>query len=158
MLRKLVLAGLVGGLFTLSVAQAQEMRGGHRHGQSYLGFLQGVTLTDAQRAQVHDIMRASRQQMRPQMQQLRSLREQIGTDLAGTASLNTAQVAALQQQMQTLRGQLDQARLSTALQVRELLTPEQLSQSAAVHAQLAALHQQERSLMSQPGGAMAAPE
>lgn len=158
MFKKLVLAGLVSGLFTLGAAQAQEMHRGGHHGGGYMSFLQGVTLTEAQKTQLHDIMHASYQQLRPQMQQLRSLHEQISGDLAGTAAINNAQIAALQQQAQTLQGQLDQAKLAAAMQVRELLTPDQLSQAASVHAQLETLHQQEHSVMSQAHGQPAAAE
>lgn len=151
MLKTIMLAGVAAGLLAAGSAQAQGMRpGAHgemRHG--YLGFLQGVTLTDAQQARMHDIMHAAWQQSKPQMQQLRSLREQIGGDLASTAATSAAQLVALQQQAQTLQNQLDQARLATAMQVRALLTQDQLGQSASVHAQLSVLHQQEHAVLSQ---------
>ena len=151
MLKTIMRAGVVAGLLAAAAAQAQGMhpggRGGMQHG--YLGFLQGVTLTGAQQSQMHDIMHANWQQLKPQMQQLRSLREQIGGDLASTAPVSAAQLVALQQQAQTLQNQLDQARLATAMQVRALLTQDQLSQSASVHAQLSTLHQQEHAVLSQ---------
>ena len=155
MLKTIMRAGVVAGLLAAGAVQAQGMHQGMRGGphgamgHGYLGFLQGVTLTDAQQGRMHDIMHASWQQLKPQMQQLRALREQIGGDLASTAALSTAQLVALQQQAQTLGNQLDQARLATAMQVRALLTPDQLSQSASVHAQLAALRQQEHAVLSQ---------
>lgn len=157
MLKTIMRAGVVAGLLAAGGVQAQGMHpgmhGGMNHG--YLGFLQGVTLSDAQQAKMHDIMHASWQQLKPQMQQLRALHEQIGGDLASTASISAAQLTALQQQAQTLRNQLDQAKLVTAMQVRALLTPDQLSRSATVHAQLAALHQQEHAVMSQTPAATA---
>lgn len=151
MLKTIMRAGVVAGLLAAGGVQAQGMHPGMHGdmGHGYLGFLQGVTLSDAQQAKMHDIMHASWQQLKPQMHQLRALREQIGGDLASTASISAAQLAALQQQAQTLRNQLDQAKLATAMQVRALLTPDQLSRSATVHAQLAALHQQEHAVMSQ---------
>ncbi|MGI4977019.1 MAG: Spy/CpxP family protein refolding chaperone [Janthinobacterium lividum] len=157
MLKTIMRTGVVAGLLAAGAVQAQGMHpgmhGGMNHG--YLGFLQGVTLSDAQQAKMHDIMHASWQQLKSQMQQLRALREQIGGNLASTASISAAQLAALQQQAQTLRNQLDQAKLATAMQVRALLTPDQLSRSATVHAQLAALHQQEHAVMSQTPAAAA---
>ena len=151
MLKTIMRAGVVAGLLAAGAVQAQGMHGGPHGamGHGYLDFLQGVTLTDAQQGKMHDITHASWQQLKPQMQQLRALREQIGGDLASTAALSTAQLVALQQQAQTLGNQLDQARLATAMQVRALLTQDQLSQSASVHAQLAALHQQEHAVLSQ---------
>lgn len=160
MIRKLVLAGIVSGVFalgpTLGAAQAQEMHHGGHHSHGYLEFLQGVTLTEAQKTQVHQIMQAGWSQMKPQMEQLRSLHEQLSGDLASTASLNTAQLVALQQKMQSLQAQMDQARLSTALQVHQLLTADQLGQSAAVHAQLSTLRAQEHSVLSAPDSAATA--
>ncbi len=155
MLKTIMRAGVAAGLLAAGIAQAQGlypgthpgMRGDAPHG--YLGFLQGVTLTDAQQSRMHDIMHATWQQLKPQRQQLRSLREQIGGDLASPDAVSAPQLVAVQQQAQTLRNQLDQARLAAAMQVRALLTPDQLSQSATVHAQLAAVHQQERAVLSQ---------
>ena len=151
-MRKMLMAVLAGGLLAAGGAHAQGLGGLHQGGMGghgYLGFLQGVTLTSAQQTQMHSIMKANWQQLRPQMQQLRALRQQIAGDLASTAAVNTAQLVALQQQAETLQAQLDQARLGTAVQVRALLTPEQLSQAATVHEQLAALRQQERNVLSQ---------
>ena len=161
MLKTIMRAGVVAGLLAAGAVQAQGMHGGMHGGphgamgHGYLGFLQGVTLTDAQQARMHDITHASWQQLKPQMQQLRALREQIGGDLASTAAVSAPQLVALQQQAQTLQNQLDQAKLATAIQVRALLTPEQLSQAATVHAQLAALHQQEHAVLSQTPAATA---
>ncbi len=157
MLKTIMRAGVVAGLLAAGAVQAQGMHGGPHGGMGhgYLGFLQGVTLTDAQQTRMHDIMHASWQQLKPQMQQLRTLREQIGSDLASTAAISTPQLVALQQQAQTLQNQLDQAKLATAMQVRALLTPDQLAQAATVHAQLAALHQQEHAVLSQTPAATA---
>lgn len=157
MLKTIMRAGVVAGLLAAGAVQAQGMHGGPHGGMGhgYLGFLQGVTLSDAQQTRMHDIMHASWQQLKPQMQQLRTLREQIGSDLASTAAISTPQLVALQQQAQTLQNQLDQAKLATAMQVRALLTPDQLAQAATVHAQLAALHQQEHAVLSQTPAATA---
>ena len=157
MLKTIMRAGVVAGLLAAGAVQAQGMHGGPHGGMGhgYLGFLQGVTLSDAQQTRMHDITHASWQQLKPQMQQLRALREQIGGDLASTAAVSAPQLVALQQQAQTLQNQLDQAKLATAIQVRALLTPEQLSQAATVHAQLAALHQQEHAVLSQTPAATA---
>ena len=159
MLRRILLTGLLTGLLA-GGAVAQDMHGGMHHagpgGHGYLGFLQGVTLTDAQQSQMHAILKSSWQQMKPQMQQLRALREQIGGDMASTATVNATQLVGLEQQAQTLQSQIDKLKLATAIQVRSLLTPDQLSQSATVHAQLAALHQQEHNVMTQSGASSAA--
>jgi Spy/CpxP family protein refolding chaperone len=56
---------------------------------------------------------------------------------------------ALQSQITQLRGQLDQQFMKTAVQVRALLTPAQLTKVANLHVQMKALHEQERQLLPQ---------
>ena len=160
MRRTMWMTVLAGGLLAAVAGPlaAGEMHGHFGHGEhgehGYLGFLQGVSLTADQTAQVHSIIKADMQQSKPQWQQLRALRDQISGELASTGTINPATLAAQQQQVETLQSQLDQARLSAALQVRQLLSADQLSQAATVHSQLAALHQQERAVMR---GASASP-
>lgn len=157
MLMTVCAGGLLAAVAGPLAAQAMHGHGGAHGawGHGYLGFLKGVTLTDSQKSQMHDIMHASMQQMKPQWQQLRALHEQISGELASTSTVSATTLAAQQQQAETLRGQLDQARLSAALQVRQLLNSDQLSQAASVHTQLTALHQQERAVMQQSGGTAA---
>jgi hypothetical protein len=77
---------------------------------------------------------------------------QISDQLASTASVSATQLTGLQQQAEQFGAQIEAQRLATALQIRALLTPDQLAQSAQVHQQLAALHAQMRSVVGQPGG------
>ncbi len=153
MMRLTVLAG--GLLAAAGPLAAHEMggRGYGPHGHGYLGFLQGVTLSDVQKTQMHSIIHANMQQMKSTFQQLRALHEQIGGELASANAVSPATLASQQQQAETLQSQLDQSELASALQVRQLLSPEQLSQAASVHSQLAALHQQEHAVMQQSGAA-----
>jgi Spy/CpxP family protein refolding chaperone len=155
-LRTLLLATSLAALLPLATfAQGQAADAGHhRHGghRGSLGFLTGVTLTDAQKTQIHQLLRAGFAQVRPLEQQRRALVGQISDQLASTAAVDAAQLTSLQQQAEQLRTQIDAQRLATALQIRALLTPDQLAQSAQVHQQLAALHAQMRSLLGQTGG------
>ena len=149
-----VLAAMVG---RLAAQEPHGHMGAHGDwGHGYLGFLQGVTLTADQTSQMHGILHASMQQTKPLQQQLRTLHEQIAGELASTGTVSPATLASQQQQAGELRAQMDQARLSVALQVRQLLSQDQLSQAASVHSQLAALHQQERAVMQQGSAAGAA--
>jgi Spy/CpxP family protein refolding chaperone len=118
--------------------------GGHRGG---FGFLEGVTLTPEQTTQIHQIVQASRTTAKPLAQQLRADHKQIGDLLAGTGAVTQAQLAPIQQQADQIRQQLESQRLATALQVRALLTPAQLAQSAQTHAQLESLQQQKHAVM-----------
>jgi Spy/CpxP family protein refolding chaperone len=112
--------------------------------------LRGVKLTEAQRTQVHSLMQTAHTQMKPVEQQLRSIHEQIKTALFSTASVDANALKALQEQATTLHAQVDAARLNTAIQVRAVLTPEQLAKAAQMHEQLEALHQQERQILGAP--------
>jgi Spy/CpxP family protein refolding chaperone len=142
----MALAIATAGLLTAGVAQAQPEHGGWHH--DGLEILRGVTLTDAQKTQLHTIMHATWSQMKPIMRQERSIHEQIVTGLLGASAVTQEQLTPLVQQEEQLRSQIDAARLSTALQVRALLTPEQLAKAATVHQQLEALHAQEHEVTS----------
>ena len=124
--------------------------GGHRGGFS---FLEGVTLTADQQTQIHQIVQASWGTAKPLAQQLRADHKQIGDLMASTGAVTQAQLTTIQTQADQIRQQLESQRLATALQVRALLTPAQLAQSAQAHAQLASLHEQERAVFqaSHPG-------
>ncbi len=162
MRKTMLMAMCAGGLLAAVTGPlvAQDMQahaGGHgAWGHGYLGFLQGVTLSDNQKSQMHGIMHASMQQMKPQWRQLRALHEQISGELASASAISPATLASQQQQAEALKAQLDQAELSSALQVRQLLSTDQLSQAASVHAQLTSLHQQERAVMQQGAASTAA--
>jgi Spy/CpxP family protein refolding chaperone len=126
--------------------------GRHRGMGGDMAFLHGITLTDAQQAQLKDIMHANRAQMKPMMQQMRALQTQKADQLFSAGAVNSAQLAALQQQISQLKGQIDAQRLSMIVAARGVLTSAQLAQAAQLHQQMTALHAQERSLMN-PSGA-----
>ena len=140
---------LAAALIALSgVAGAQSGYGHHHEDELF----QGVSLTDAQRDQVHQIEHAGWTQARSTMQQVRSVHEQIMSRLLAPGTVTEADLAPLVQQEQALRAQIDQQRLAAALQMRQVLTPEQLAQAAAKQQQLKSLHDQEHQLM-QPASA-----
>ena len=141
-------------LAAIAPGHTAEGGGHHRHGgpRGDLGFLTGVTLTDAQKTQVHQLLHAGFAELRPLQQQRHALLAQISDQLASTASVDAAQLTGLQQQAEQFGAQIEAQRLATALQIRALLTPDQLAQSAQVHQQLAALHAQMRSVVGQPSG------
>ncbi len=140
-----MLAAALVGAMSLAAAAVAEPMGGWHHGGEGMEFLHGLSLTDAQRDQVHSIEKAGWEQMRPIMKQMHALHEQIATGLLSGATAD--QLTTLVQQEETLRNQMDAEHLSLAMQVRGVLTPEQLSQASTQHAKLTALHQQEHELM-----------
>jgi Spy/CpxP family protein refolding chaperone len=158
-IRKLLLAASLVALLPLGAMAEGGPGGGHWHGRhdGDLGFLAGVQLTQQQRDQMHQLMHTGFEQMKPLMKQMHDLHRQMGDQLASAGSLDQGQLTGLQQQIDQLRGQIDQQRLETALQVRALLTPEQLAQAAQAHQQLQSLHTQMRNVLT-PGQGGSSPQ
>lgn len=145
--RKILIAALCAAIVPLAAVAAPDGAGRHHHGgHGAFGFLEGVTLTPEQKTQIHEIVQASWTSAKPLAQQLHADQKQISDLLAGGGAVNAAQLTPIQQQASQVRQQLDSQRLATALQVRALLTPAQLAQSAQTHQQLESLHQQERAV------------
>jgi Spy/CpxP family protein refolding chaperone len=82
------------------------------------------------------------------MEQLRSVHEQRATAILSSGAVTAEALQPMVAQEETLRAQLDTIRLNTELQIRALLTPEQLAQAAATHAKLESLHEQEHAVVS----------
>jgi Spy/CpxP family protein refolding chaperone len=147
--KHLALVLATAGLLTAGAAKAQPEHGGPWHHDG-LEMLHGLDLTEAQKSEVHKIMQANWSQMKPVMEQARTIHEQIVTKLTGTDAVTQADLTPLVQQEETLRAQLDTARVTTALQIRGLLTPAQLAKASSTHQQLEALHEQERAIVGEP--------
>jgi Spy/CpxP family protein refolding chaperone len=128
-----------------------DMAGGPHGG--YMELLRGVTLTDAQKTQMHAIMKSGWASARPTMEQMHAIHEQIATLLTSSGSVAKDQVNALVRQEDRLRLQMDEARMGQFLAIRNLLTSEQLAQAASTHQQMEALHAQEHALMAPPAEA-----
>ena len=143
--RTALLAGLIG---TAGAALGQEWGGPHHHGfGGGFGMLHALSLTEAQKVQVHAAMQAGHQASADARSQMHAIETQIRAKLAASGSVTMADVAPLLQQKEQLMAQLDQQRMATMLQVRSILTPEQISRAASMEAQLATLHAQERAVV-----------
>ena len=110
-----------------------------------------ANLTSDQQAQVHQIMQTNFTQAQPLMKQLRDIHDQIADKLMSTGSVSASDIAPLQQQENQIHQQLDQQMLSTTLQIRALLTPDQLAKVAGLHNQLKSLRSQIDALVGDPG-------
>ncbi len=129
------------------------MHDGPDHGMMGMKvLLRAAHLTPDQRNQVRDIVRGSHQEAQPLMEQLHQLHEQIASKLAGTGSVTLAELTPLQQQVNAVQGQVEQLRLKAALQIRALLTAEQLQRVAATHQKLLTLREEMRDVMGPPDG------
>ncbi len=109
--------------------------------------LRHANLTAAQDKQVHQLMEDSFTQCRPLMKQLRTLHEQMADKLLNPGKLSASDFTTMQTQENNLRNQLDAQMLATALKIRGLLTPDQLSKVADLHTKLKALHAQAEALL-----------
>jgi Spy/CpxP family protein refolding chaperone len=111
-----------------------------------LGYARGLALTDAQSQDMSNIEAAASAAGNALQAERKEVREQISALLSGPGTVTFAQIAPLQERASTLASQLDVLRLTMAVQIRSLLTPDQLAEAATLHQQTAALHAQERAL------------
>ncbi len=131
----------------LAATGALAHPGGDFHGGEGMEMLHSLSLTDAQKDQAHQIEHAAWAQARPVMEQMHAVHEQLATAMLAPGNVSAESLAPMVSQEQQLRAQLDTMRLNTALQIRALLTPDQLTQAAATHQKLAALREQEHAVM-----------
>ena len=113
--------------------------------------LRGANLTPEQKTQVHHIMDAHREAFQKLFSQLRTAQGGVTNKLFAPGELKaedkdlTLQVQGITQ----IRQQLIQEGLKTALEVRGVLTPEQLAKAAQRKDRLQALHAEMRSLLEE---------
>jgi Spy/CpxP family protein refolding chaperone len=124
---------MVGALLLASVpgaalAHGRPGGGGHHDGVGLL--MRGADLTDGQRQQIEQIVTAHRPQFRALMTQMRAARQALSAKLYGAGTVTAADLAPELQQIEQLRSQLTQERTQLALEIRGLLTPEQLAKIA----------------------------
>jgi hypothetical protein len=108
-------------------------------------------MTPDQRQQLRGIMQANGPKMRTIAQQLRQAHDALADRFFAPGSLSVGDLATQLQQIATLRDQLVQNALATSLQVRNLLSADQLAQAASKKDQLRSLHDQIESLIGHPG-------
>ena len=155
-------AAIIGSCLSAGVARAQGMMGPPPGGPMggpplvpppVMMALRAAALTPAQQKQIHDIMEASRTTSDPQTQQLRSIRDQIADKLLSSGSVSAPDLAPLLAQQTAIQQQLDNQMISTAIQIRGVLTPDQLSRVASVNEKLKAIHTQIESILGPPPNA-----
>jgi Spy/CpxP family protein refolding chaperone len=142
-------AAIAGALAIAGVANAQP-HGEFGHGPGAMGFLHGITLTDEQKAQVKSIEQASWASLKPLMEKMRTAHEAQVNKLLGAGTVTVDTLKADVAQEESLREQIDAIHTSTMVELRNLLTPEQLAAAASKHAQIEQLHEQEHALMGEP--------
>jgi periplasmic protein CpxP/Spy len=110
----------------------------HAMGMAFPMLLRGVDLTDTQKDQVKEIVTSHRSTVRDQLTQMRSIQSDMETKLLSAENLEETDLTAQIQQLSQLRNQLADENLKITLEIRKLLTPEQLAQAAQSREQMQA--------------------
>lgn len=116
----------------------------------FMMLLKSANLTQAQQAQLRQVMQAQGAKNAAVMQQIRDVEEQISSRLLSPEPLKASDIAPLAQKAAQLKQQVDQSMIDTSLAIRNILTVEQLKHLAKVRQQLESLRAQIESLMG-PG-------
>ena len=151
---------LAAGTLALAVAGSSRafghgMGGGDACGHGGLAggrrVLHALDLSADQKQGVHDILR----EHRPTLAQLganeMTARQAIADKLLGTGTVTQNDLDALVQKESQARTALMRERMATALEVRKVLTPEQIQKAATIHAGMKQLHDQMRQLLGSQG-------
>lgn len=112
--------------------------------------LHTLNLTPEQQTQVKSILSTYRTSARPIVQQLRQTQGGLGDRLLTPGQLQAADMQSQLQQISQLRSQLLQLSAQATLDVRSLLTPEQLAAAAQTKAKMKDLRSQMHQLLG-PG-------
>lgn len=109
--------------------------------------VRGVGLTAEQKTQVRAIMDAHHATFPELFKQLRDAHEALTVQLLASGEVKAEALAAQIHNINQLRAQLLQEGTQVMLEVRQVLTPEQLAKAAQLKARMQALHDEMGSLM-----------
>jgi Spy/CpxP family protein refolding chaperone len=115
-------------------------------GISFPLFLRAADLTADQKAQIQQIMANHRANLGDLFGQLRASQNQMANKLFSVGRLQEAELAPHVQQISQLRNQLAQEGLRVVLEIRGVLTTEQIEKASQRKSQMQSLHSQMRSL------------
>jgi len=115
--------------------------------------LKGLNLTEAQRTQVKAIMKSHHQAIEPLREQLHNEHQQFATRLLTPGQVTVSDLTPIQQQTAQTEQQMRQEMLKAVVEVRAILTPEQLAKAGKIHQKMEQMHAEMRSLMEPDGGA-----
>ena len=131
--------------------ESSSMRwsGGRGDGELWL-MIRAANLTPEQQTRVRAILSAHRATARPLIEQLRQAQQELGGKLLAPGPVQAADLQPQLQRISQLRDQLAQDSASAALEVRSVLTPEQLARVAQTKERLRQLREEMRQLMQPP--------
>jgi Spy/CpxP family protein refolding chaperone len=111
--------------------------------------LKGVNLAPEQETRVQEIMAAHRATLRNLFQQMRQTHEELSDKMLTPGDLQSADLTPYVQRLTQLREQLMQEGVKVALQVRAVLTPEQLAKASELKSRMKSLHTEMRNLFKE---------
>lgn len=155
--------GLAAGVFALALvaAPAAAQMHGHRHGGTagipLPMILHSANLTSAQREKVHAIMKSQFATLKPLMAQLKAGRDAVAKAYLAPGNVTAAKLQPLVTANEKTQSEIDKAFLDTAIQIRGVLTAEQIAHAGSVYSQMQSLHEQMRKLMWSGEGQSAMP-
>jgi Spy/CpxP family protein refolding chaperone len=150
------LAGALVGVLLLAAAgpalaqapgREPSMRGGGRGDGELWLMIRASNLTPEQQTRVRAILSAHRKSASPLVEQLRQAQQELGTKLLAPGQVQAADLQPQLQRISQLRDQLAQDSAAAALEVRAVLTPEQLARVAQTKDRLKQLREEMRQLM-----------
>jgi Spy/CpxP family protein refolding chaperone len=153
------LAGALVGVLLLAAAgpalaqapgRESSMRGGGRGDGELWLMIRASNLTPEQQTRVRAILSAHRKSASPLVEQLRQAQQELGTKLLAPGQVQAADLQPQLQRISQLRDQLAQDSAAAALEVRAVLTPEQLARVAQTKDRLKQLREEMRQLMQPP--------
>jgi Spy/CpxP family protein refolding chaperone len=159
MIRMRGLAGVLVGVLLLAAAgpalaqvpgRESSMRGGGRGDGELWLMIRASNLTPEQQTRVRAILSAHRKSASPVVEQLRQAQQELGTKLLAPGQVQAADLQPQLQRISQLRDQLAQDSAAAALEVRAVLTPEQLARVAQTKDRLKQLREEMRQLMQPP--------
>jgi len=127
--------------------------GGPGFGQHH-GFMGGammlgsLNLTSSQKTQVQQIMSTLRSNLEPLFQQLHQGHEQITAKLLAPGPVAMTDLNPLLQQNAQIHQQIEQQKMAALLQVRALLTTDQLNKAAAIQQKMQQIHAEMKALFN----------
>lgn len=109
--------------------------------------LRAANLTADQKTQVQQIMANHRATLHDLFSQLRAVQDQMSTKLFSAGAVGETDLAPQTQQISDLRNQLAEEGLKVVLEIRNILTPDQLAKASQLKAQMESLRNQMKNLI-----------
>ena len=113
--------------------------------------LHALDLSADQKLEVRGILTAHRTTLAPLLANERAAKQTLGDKLLGAGTVTQQDFDALVQQESQARAALMRERLAAAVEVRNVLTPEQIQKAATIRASARGLHTQMRQLLGRQG-------